>query len=169
MLRLACLAQMLSLAACTARPVAQTQDTLQVYVVRHAEKADDDPEDPSLSAAGRQRAQALATRFADAGIDAIYVTGFRRTAQTAAPLAERAGVAAVARDAGEAPQALAAAVRAHRPGDTVLIVGHSNTVPGIVEALSGEAVPAIADDEYGRLYRVEFAADGTVDLDGSEY
>ncbi len=60
-------------------------------------------------------------------------------------------------------------MRAHRPGETLLIVGHSNTVPGIVEALSGEAVPPIADDEYGRLYRVDLAADGTAQLEVFEY
>lgn len=166
-----CLVLMLALwlAAGAAPPVAQAQDTLQVYVTRHAERADDGSEDPSISQAGRRRAQALAVRLADAGIDAIYVTGYRRTAQTAAPLAERIGITALVRDVDEAPQALAAAVRAHPAGDAVLIVGHRNTMPGIIQALSHKATPPIADDEYGRLYRIDLATDGTAVLGVSEY
>ncbi len=51
--------------------------------------------DPPLSALGRDQAGKVADRLAGAGIDAIYVTTLCRTAQTAAPLAERLGLAPV--------------------------------------------------------------------------
>jgi len=48
--------------------------------------------DPELSENGREQAQRLAERLGKYPIDAIYVTSLRRTAQTAAPLAERLGL-----------------------------------------------------------------------------
>ena len=41
----------------------------------------------------------------------------------------------------------------HR-GGRALIVGHSNTVPEIVQKLSGVTVPAIGEDEYDTVYIV---------------
>ena len=49
--------------------------------------------DPELSENGRGQAERLAQRLAKTPIDAIYVTSLRRTAQTAAPLAGRLGLA----------------------------------------------------------------------------
>jgi 2,3-bisphosphoglycerate-dependent phosphoglycerate mutase len=48
--------------------------------------------DPPLSPLGRQQADRIRARLAAEGIDAIYVTTLRRTAQTARPLAERLGL-----------------------------------------------------------------------------
>ena len=36
----------------------------------------------------------------------------------------------------------------------MVVVGHSNTVPEIVEALSGEDIGAISEDRYGDVYIV---------------
>ena len=49
--------------------------------------------DPALTPNGHEQAQRLADRLAAAGIDTIYVSTLRRTAQTAAPLAARLGLA----------------------------------------------------------------------------
>jgi 2,3-bisphosphoglycerate-dependent phosphoglycerate mutase len=49
--------------------------------------------DPALTPRGHEQAALLGGRLATAGIDAIYVTTLRRTAQTAAPLAARLGLA----------------------------------------------------------------------------
>ncbi len=70
-----------------------------VFLVRHAERADSSPgtsptmaADPDLSAAGRARADHLAEALKDAKITAIFATEFKRTQQTAAPLAKALGL-----------------------------------------------------------------------------
>ena len=68
---------------------ARAQST--IFVVRHAEKADA-TKDPDLSEAGRARAEGLAKALRDANIAAIYATEFKRTQQTAAPLAKALGI-----------------------------------------------------------------------------
>lgn len=133
-------------------------DTL-VIVVRHAEKAVEPGPDPALSDAGRARAERLAAILADARITAAYSTQFKRTRDTAAPAAKARGLEVRVHEAhpGQAEAdaaALAAEIRARHAGGTVLVVAHSNTVPAIVKALAGIDVPAIADDEYDRLYVV---------------
>ncbi len=64
-----------------------------VYLVRHAEKAQASDNNPPLSEAGMRRAEALAQTLGDAGVSAIYTTQFKRTTDTAAPLAALAGAA----------------------------------------------------------------------------
>ena len=74
----------------------------EIVLVRHGESENADPDrpfplvagrgDPALSALGREQAELVAARLATTLVDAIYVTGLRRTAETAAPLAERLGL-----------------------------------------------------------------------------
>jgi phosphohistidine phosphatase SixA len=130
-----------------------------VYLVRHAEKASGG-KDPELTEAGRARAQALARTLGDAGIESIHSTDFKRTRETAAPLAHRLGVAVRIYDWDEM-EALAAAMRA--AGGRHLVVGHSDTTPELVGLLGGEPGPAIDEpSEYDRLYIVTIGADGAV-------
>jgi phosphohistidine phosphatase SixA len=132
---------------------AHTQTT--VVLVRHAEKVDDSA-DAALSEAGLLRAQALAAALADAGVSAVHVTQRTRTRDTAAPLAARLGITPVVTATGgavaEHAARIAALIRGHEPGTTVLVVGHSNTVPAIILALGGPAVGDIEDDEYDNLF-----------------
>ena len=58
-----------------------------VFVVRHTEKATAGGNDPELSPAGHKRADALAQILKDSQITAVFVTEFKRTQETAAPLA----------------------------------------------------------------------------------
>lgn len=136
-------------------------DTL-VVLVRHAEKADDGGKDPALAPAGRARAESLAARLSGMRLDAVYATPYRRTRQTAEPAARAAGLAV--REYAPDGVALLRALRESHRGQGVLVVGHSNTVPALVEALSGTAVPTIGDDEYGHLFVVAIAADGRARL-----
>lgn len=151
------------LAAAVALPAAV--EAQMVIVVRHAERADGGAgtgtamtanPDPELSEAGKSRALRMAAMLGDAGVVAIYTTEYRRTKDTAGPLAARAGVAAEVIPAREAA-ALMGKIKAHKSG-TVVVVGHSNTVPAIIKALGGSEVK-VADDEYDSMYVV--AADGT--------
>ena len=128
-------------------------DATVVVVVRHAEKATDDARDPTLSAAGAARAQALAATLAGAGLDAAYTTQYRRTRLTAGPAAAGIEVQVRPIDAGNAGRYdadLARDIRALPAGSTVLVVGHSNTVPGLAKALSGTDVPEMPETEFDR-------------------
>jgi broad specificity phosphatase PhoE len=141
--------------------------TTTVIVVRHAEKATGD--DPDLTEAGQQRALALATALADSKVAAIYSSPYKRTMNTARPLSERTGVPITeapidVSNPGTYPQDLAKRVLAEHPGQTVVVVNHSNTVPGIVEALSGRPVAEIADSEYDNLFVVTIVPGGETRL-----
>ncbi|MFZ8984583.1 MAG: SixA phosphatase family protein [Steroidobacteraceae bacterium] len=126
------------------------------YVIRHAE-AEAGVEDPPLSRMGEARAQHLVTLFAGAepgmGLDGILVTDLRRTQETARPLANRLGIPVVALPAGDV-EATVKRAREDFAGGRVLIVGHSNTVPDLVKALSGTRPRAIGEGEHDRLYIV---------------
>lgn len=130
-----------------------------VIVVRHAEKAADDARDPSLSPAGRERALALAGVLQHSPVAAVYATQFRRTAQTGEPVAARAGIAVTQRPLDPATMPtyfadLAREIQSAHVGQTVLVVGHSNTVPALVQALTGQQVEPLTDADYDRLYVV---------------
>jgi broad specificity phosphatase PhoE len=131
--------------------------TTTVFVMRHAEKAAVPGDDPPLSVAGENRALALAEHFGRApkglGLDCIIVSEFRRTQDTVRPLANRLGIPVIVVPAGDSARAAARALSEYR-GGRVLIVGHSNTVPELVEELSGRKVPAMSDSEYGAVYVV---------------
>lgn len=121
------------------------------FLARHAEKQLD-KEDPGLNNAGRARAAQLADLLADAGLTAVYSTDYRRTRETAQPLAARLGLEVRLYDpAGPGP--LLDALRAE--GGRYLLIGHSNTVPEMVERLGGEPSGEIDEEgEYDRLYIV---------------
>ena len=156
------------LAAC-GTTVRRDTAPLTFVVVRHAEKATDDPENPGLSAAGRARATALAERLRDAPLVAAYATEFRRTQQTAQPAAALHGVPVQAYFArGPAAEVVAQWRQAHDAG-TVLVVGHSNTVPDIVAALCACTTAPIPDHEYDRLSIIRIGADGRARLDVTRY
>jgi broad specificity phosphatase PhoE len=130
-----------------------------VLVTRHAERAQEPGPDPALDAAGTRRAQALAAALQDAGVSTAIVTQYKRTRLTAAPLAEQQKIPIVERPATSGrvdadAAALAQEIRSSHQGRTVLVVGHSNTVPAIVAALSGKRIGAIPDERYGDVYVV---------------
>ena len=139
----------------TARPAPVATTT--VYLVRHGEKSGTIPNDPDpdLSAAGRIRAEALATRLRGSGVTAIVTTQLKRSRETAAPLAAQLGLTPEVVPTGGAAHAdsVAAAVMRHR-GGKVLVVGHSNTITAIIAALGGPRLPNLCDSEYSDLFVV---------------
>ena len=169
-LRTPLLVLLASLAAgCVTRAPRDMAAPLTFVVVRHAEKATDDAEDPSLSAAGRIRADALASRLSDEPLVAVYATEFRRTRQTAQPTATAHRLPVAAYYARGSAKEIAVQWRqAHRAG-TVLVVGHSNTVPDLVAALCACATAPMDDGEYDRVSIVRIGADGIATLDVQRY
>ncbi|MCC6756415.1 MAG: histidine phosphatase family protein [Arenimonas sp.] len=125
-----------------------------VILVRHGEKAAMPGRDPGLSAMGAARAERLPALLANALPAAVYATEYRRTQQTARPLALAAGVPIRMLPAATRAQELLSRLCALPDGSTAAVVGHSNTVPALVQAWSGEPAEAIADGDYGRIYVV---------------
>lgn len=151
-----------ALAGLPGTPGAAAQATT-VVLVRHAEKADGSA-DAELSAAGRRRAEALKAALARFAPDAILVSEYRRTAQTAAPTAAHFGLTpTVVPVRGAVPAqatATAAALRGLRPGSTALVVGHSNTIGPIIAALGGPALGDLCDGEYATIFVLTLPATG---------
>lgn len=129
-----------------------------LYVVRHAERLDAS-DDPPLSAAGEARARALADSLARWGLPSqVLATRFVRAFRTAAPAAALADLTVEtyggSPDAAADARALAAQLRRARAGQRVLVVGHSNTIPALLNALDGGARPDLAHGDYDGLYLV---------------
>ena len=158
------------LGACnTTKSADKIQPAVEYIVVRHAEKGADDARDPSLSAVGNARAQSLARLLADVPVDAVYATNYNRTQQTAWPTATARGVAVTTYDARLPVATFVAQLRAAHTEGTVLVVGHSDTVPEIVFALSGQPIEAMPDTAFDRLYRVTVGSSGVVTLVQARY
>ncbi len=132
-----------------------------VVLVRHGEKATEGGSDPSLSEAGRARAQALADALAMTTPNAIIVTSLKRTAETAAVVAAKSGVTPTVITISSGAKHIAdvsAAVR--KATGVVLVVGHSNTIPAIVTALGGPKLPDLCDSSYATMFVLTPGADG---------
>jgi phosphohistidine phosphatase SixA len=128
-----------------------------IFVVRHAERADASAgaspmmaSDPDLSEKGKARAQALATVLKDAKITAIYTTQYKRTVQTAEPLARALAIQPTALDARET----AGLVEKLQAGGNALVVGHSNTVGPILQQLGVADAITLADEDYDNIFVV---------------
>lgn len=126
---------LLLLLAPLAIPSVHAQQATTIILVRHAEKADDGTADPGLSETGIARAALLRSQLSAADITAIYSTPYKRTRQTVRPLAEEKGVAITDYNTFGAT-VLRDMLSAH-PGGTILVAGHSNTTPKLVNLLLG--------------------------------
>ena len=133
-----------------------------ILLVRHAERADTTAgqkpsmgADPELSAAGRRRAESLATMLKDAGVTAIFATEFKRTQQTAAPLAK--ALSLTVKTIPNDKQAELLKLLKSSTGN-VLVVGHSNTIPDIIKALGVTAPVTIGDADFDNLFMVRLGS-----------
>ena len=128
-------------------------DLTTVILVRHAEKVVSTGDDPALSQTGVARAAELARVLADVPIDVIYTTQFVRTRDTAAPLAKVRGITPVVVTAGKTYAAdLARTIREKHAGQTVLVVGHSNSTSNLLRELGVENPPRIEETRYDDLF-----------------
>jgi len=122
-----------------------------IFLVRHAEKVDDGSADPALTPAGAARADELADLLRHVKLDAIYSTPYIRTKQTVLPTAKEKGLEVKFYKPGE-EDFLKKVLQAFS-GGTVLIVGHSNTIPGLANELAGQSDFSDLDDAtYDNLF-----------------
>jgi phosphohistidine phosphatase SixA len=135
-----------------------------VFLVRHAEKENEPKQDPPLKKEGVARSQELARILGAANIKAIYTSQFLRTRQTAEPLTARTGASVTALTLKPNPanlrliadESTAEVVNKimQRPGESALVIGHSNWIPDVIKALGGDVVPTIDEQKFDDLFIV---------------
>jgi broad specificity phosphatase PhoE len=129
-----------------------------IFIVRHTDPPpilsfDEILDETPLSESGQQRAKILAERLKHAGISTIYATKTVRTVQTAEPLAKILGLEIRVRPA-EDIQGLVKLLRSDHREDRVLVVGHWNTIPMIINALGYPQAITIGRSEFDNLFLV---------------
>jgi 2,3-bisphosphoglycerate-dependent phosphoglycerate mutase len=119
-------------------------------LVRHAEK-EATGTDPGLTKEGEERAESLVKLLEKQNIDAIYSTNFNRTKNTIKPLAESKGLEV---------QLYEKQPDITRLKGTVVICGHSNTIPALANLLIGkEQFETFDDKDFGNILIIK---DGSV-------
>ena len=155
---------------------AQTEGETTVILVRHAEKLLTGG-DVDLSPSGRERAQALVGVVAHAGVGVTIASKYKRTRQTLEPTASALDLTLL--EATEPQEVVREILTAHR-GKTILVAGHSNTVPQIVERLGAPSLCPpfevderwgcmIPDPEYHHLFVVEVPTEGPATVIRASY
>ena len=153
-MRLLLMTLLLAVTGCMT-PAAPATPEPVYYVVRHLHTPEGQ-RDPDLLPEGQAAAQRLAAMLASEPPAIIYVSDYKRTRQTAAPIAARLGLTPVVYDPADTPALVARVRQGPWP---VLIVGHSNTVPDIVASLGGTRPAPLTHPDFGDVWRI--AADGT--------
>lgn len=124
------------------------------FLIRHAEKDRSNPENknPHLIEKGRNRALRWSQVFKDIKLDAVYTTNYNRTIETANPTAASHHLKVIIYDPVNIDYLK---FKTETEGKIILIVGHSNTTPGFVNALIGkEKYKQISDTNNANLYIV---------------
>ena len=174
---------LLALLACAALfQQAFAQDDFRpktVFLIRHAEKEDEPRQDPPLKKEGVVRSQELARVLSGAGIKAIYTSQFKRTKQTAEPLAAKLGLTATTitlkpnlsdlRLIAEESTAETVNKILSAPGENVLLIGHSNSIPDVIKMLGGDVVPTIDEKKFDDLFVVTVYAKGKAKVTQIKY
>jgi phosphohistidine phosphatase SixA len=143
---------------------------ITVFLIRHAEREDEPRQDPPLSKLGAARAEALARLLSTAGVKAIFTSQYARTKQTAEPLATKLGLTvtpftlktnpANPRQIAEESTAEVTNKILEHAGQSVLVIGHSNSIPDVIKMLGGDVVPTIDEKKFDDLFFVNVYAKG---------
>jgi len=142
----------------------QAAEPTVLIIVRHAEKASDETRDPSLSSEGVERSLRLSTVLRDVGVAAVFVSDTRRARETAMPLVSSLGIVAEEYRGREVAALLERILKADA-GRTVLVIGHSNTVPTMISMLTvGRETVTLRDDEYDAMFIVTVGSGASTTL-----
>lgn len=143
-----------------------------IILLRHAEK-DLSPEqnssNPDLSAEGKARAERLVATLRKHKVSAIYSSEYKRTQQTAAPLAAKSGVTVESYDPRKLKD-MEATLRASKARN-IVVVGHNNTTPALVNLfVKYDQFKQLPESEYSKIFILKFRKDGSLKrLDLIEY
>lgn len=149
----------------------EAKNPTTLIFVRHGEKVDDGTRDPALSPQGEARAELLknilSSEYED--ITAIYSTAYKRTQFTAKPTAEHYKVE-VEEYGLKDPKALINSILEKHQGETVLVVGHSNTTPMLVNVVLGEKkFPQLDESVYNQIYILQATEIGDTTVEVKTY
>ena len=148
-----------------AEPVVEEDVTVSTfYFIRHAEKDRSNPEDidPELNQKGLGRAMHWAEILEDVELDAIYTTDFQRTTMTAAPTAVKKELTEKYYDPDELDINF---FLSNNLGGSVLVVGHSNSTPAMVNKILGtEKYLPMDDYDNGSMFIVQIVGEEITDL-----
>ncbi|PWT97956.1 MAG: histidine phosphatase family protein [Bacteroidetes bacterium] len=133
----------------------------KIYIVRHAEKGKDPADNPHLSELGVARANDLANMLQGKHIAQIYSTELNRTIETAKPLSDKINVPIKYYRNDSLLQNLVRIVQSEK---NTLIVGHSNTVLKMLDALqvAHPHVKEIPDNKYDYMFILRIKAKNPV-------
>lgn len=130
---------------------AQKNEITTIILTRHAEKNINEGDNPSLSIAGRIRANKLATVFPNAKPSEMYATPYKRTIETLEPWAKATGLIIKKYEASKLAEF--AEQLQEIKGKTVVVAGHSNTTPALANLLINEdKYRQLPDDEYNKIF-----------------
>ena len=152
---------------------------ITVYLVRHAERADEPRQDPPLTEKGTARSQELARILAKANIKAIITSQFLRTKNTGEPLSKQVNVPVTSislslnpsnpRQISEQSTAEVTNKILERAGESVLVIGHSNSIPDVIKMLGGDVTPVIDEKKFDDLFVVTVYAKGKAKVAHMKY
>ncbi|MBI4055997.1 MAG: histidine phosphatase family protein [Elusimicrobia bacterium] len=123
-----------------------------IYLVRHAERISQKDDASLLSRQGKKRAKVLQHVLSSVKLTAIYCTEYKRTQQTAAPVAEAQHLPPTITNS-EDIKGLAEKLKAVPIDEDVLVVGHTDTIPDLLKELGAPPIP-IAKTDYDNLFIV---------------
>jgi phosphohistidine phosphatase SixA len=157
----------------------QSEPVTTVFLVRHAERAEEPRQDPPLIEKGTARSQDLARLLSSAGIKAIFTSQYARTKLTAEPLAKQLGITATAQTlklnpsnprqiAEESTKETVDKIMSNA-GGSVLVVGHSNSIPDVIKMLGGDVTPTIDEKTFNDLFIVTVYAKGKAKVTHLKY
>ncbi len=135
--------------------IAQSETTT-IYLIRHGETADSS-QNPELSDEGLKRVVHWTKFFEKKNIDFFYTTLTRRTQMTCSTIATSKQKDMIFYDSVKF--SLNEIIEKHH-GKTILIVGHSNTIPSQINTLLGKEIYTLIDEnQFGNLYTITISGD----------
>ena len=136
-----------------------SKESATIVLVRHAEKMKDQ-KDPNLTNEGNLRAAKLKEILSTIPLDQIYSTDYNRTQQTAKPTSNSQEVDITSYN----PRAIndfGNMLLQTKKGENILVVGHSNTTPKLLNYFMKETVvESISESDYGNLYILNIDNEG---------
>ncbi len=143
-------------------------DVTKIVIVRHAEKANDGSDNPSLTEAGQERALRLSRLLGDMQVDKLYSTKYKRNVLTLMPLSKLKGLNIDIYEAHD--KDFSSWVLKENAGKNIVICGHSNTVPVLVNAWLGkEQFAQLPDEEYSKIWILSFQNNKLIDCSVFNY